>query len=414
MNAYQQLDRSSVWFFIITLTIIMLPWHERFSSIGIILLLIHWLTDKNFREKVLSLRKDYLLLAFMAFFVIQLLWMIFSLDPAEGWHSIEVKLGFVILPILFSTESYLQKENFRMLLRIFVLSCFLSFLYNLGMSYYDHHQHGWWQVLHRMNLGYTLWHPGTYSNYFLLGLFFMSIDWIQTRHLERVYRWFYGIMIPLFLVIIFILISRTILIVLVLFLAFVIWNFTAFIKHPLIRIGGFAAFFLFSAMLMMFSPQLRSRIYETFNRSGNISKSEIGIGQSTDARRAAYLTEFKLLGKYWLVGCGTGSSNVLLNRQLKKDGYLRLSEDGMFTHNQILRTWLETGLLGMASLSILFLLAFQRLIRARDTLGIWLLILFLFNCLFDDIMQSQAGGVFFLLFLCLMLFKTPGDRRTYH
>jgi hypothetical protein len=165
---------------------------------------------------------------------------------------------------------------------------------------------------------------------------------------------------------------------------------------------------------MMFSPQLRSRIYETFNRNGKISKSEIGIGQSTDARRAAYLTEFKLLGKYWLVGCGTGSSTVLLNRQLKKDGYLRLSEDGMFTHNQILRTWLETGLLGITSLSILFLLAFQRLIQARDTLGIWLLILFLFNCLFDDIMQSQPGGVFFLLFLCLMLFKTPGDRRTYH
>jgi hypothetical protein len=143
MNAYQQLDRSSVWFFIITLTLIMLPWHERFSSIGIILLLIHWLTDKNFREKVLSIRKDYLLWAFMGFFLIQLLWMIFSLDSAEGWHSIEVKLGFVILPILFSTESYLQKENFRMLLRIFVLSCFLSFLYNLGMSYYDHHQQGW-------------------------------------------------------------------------------------------------------------------------------------------------------------------------------------------------------------------------------------------------------------------------------
>ncbi|QLH45411.1 MAG: hypothetical protein HWD58_07250 [Bacteroidota bacterium] len=63
-----------------------------------------------------------------------------------------------------------------------------------------------------------------------------------------------------------------------------------------------------------------------------------------------YSVSLSLLKRYGLAGCGTGSSDLVLNHELKQQGYTLLAAQGIQTHSQLLKTWLETGLLGFLSL----------------------------------------------------------------
>ncbi|MBL7755559.1 MAG: hypothetical protein JNM44_13875, partial [Chitinophagaceae bacterium] len=257
MNAYKQLDRSSVWFFLVTVGVAILPWFERSSSISILLLLIHWLFDTRFSEKIRNLRRDFLGMSFLLFFLIQLLWMFFSLEPARGWHSIEVKLAFVILPIVLSSESYANPEKLRFILQVFVFSCLVSFLVNLGITISMYSWADTSKIFHRMNIGHTIWHPGIYSNYFLIGIFFMALDWFQNRHLNKQQKWYYSVLIGLFLVILLILISKTAMLALVCFLAYILWMATSFIKHLLLRSITFVLVLLGITALLYLTPPVQ-------------------------------------------------------------------------------------------------------------------------------------------------------------
>lgn len=414
MNAYKQLDRSSVWFFLVTVGVAILPWFERSSSMSILLLAIHWVFDSRLLNKIRQLRRDPVGISFLAFFLIQLIWMFFSLEPSRGWHSIEVKLAFLILPILLSSESYANPEKLRFIFQVFVFSCLASFLVNLGISISIYSWSDTAQIFHRMNIGHTIWHPGIYSNYFLIGIFFMALDWIQNRHLSMHQKWIYVVLITLFLLILVILVSKTALLALVIFFTYIIWKSLNFIKHVAIRLVSFSFIVLLFATLLFFTPQVQYRFHENESSKGSLPKNELSVAHSTGTRKAVYSVGFSLLKKYGLGGCGTGSSNLLLKKELDKAGYSLLATQGIPTHSQILNTWLETGLLGILSLGTIFFLMFFRFAQQRNSLGIWICFLYLLNACLDDIMESQSGSLLFLIFLALLLFHPKEEHATYH
>lgn len=414
MNAYKQLDRTSVWFFLVTVGVAILPWFERSSSISILMLLIHWLFDTRFSEKIRNLRRDFLGMSFLLFFLIQLLWMFFSLEPARGWHSIEVKLAFVILPIVLSSESYANPEKLRFILQVFVFSCLASFLVNLGITISMYSWADTGKIFHRMNIGHTIWHPGIYSNYFLIGIFFMALDWFQNRHLTKQQKWYYSILIGLFMVILLILISKTAMLALVCFLAYILWMATSFIKHLLLRSITFVLVLLGITGMLYLTPPVQYRILETKLQSIQLPRDQINVANSTGARKAVYSVSLSLLKRYGLAGCGTGSSDLVLNHELKQQGYTLLAAQGIQTHSQLLKTWLETGLLGFLSLITFFVLMLYRFLKQRNKLGIWISVLFLINAALDDILDSQSGSLVFLMLLSLLLFHPKEEHATYH
>lgn len=414
MNAYKQLDRSSVWFFLVTVGVAILPWFERSSSMSILLLAIHWVFDSRLLNKIRQLRRDPVGISFLAFFIIQLIWMFFSLEPSRGWHSIEVKLAFLILPILLSSESYANPEKLRFIFQVFVFSCLASFLVNLGISISIYSWSDTAQIFHRMNIGHTIWHPGIYSNYFLIGIFFMALDWIQNRNVPKTRKWTYGILIITFIIILVILISKTTMLALLFFLAYMLWIITAFIKHLALRSVSFVLILLCAGGLLYLTPPVQYRIHETELQSVKLPRNQINETNSTGSRKAVYSVSVGLLKKYGLAGCGTGSSFQVLNRELHRQGYTLLAQQGIQTHSQFLKTWLETGLLGILCLIGVFLLMTYRFLKHKNELGIWISALFVINILLDDILDSQSGSLVFLILLSLMLFHPKEEHATYH
>lgn len=338
--------------------------------------------------------------------------MLWSHFPNEGWASIETKLCLFILPILFSTESYLDKKSITWIASAFILSCLLSFIYSLGYAIYHFHAYGMSSIFTRMNISAAIMHPGYYANYFALAGLFIITDYFATVRIWP--RWIHIICSIFFLIVLILLSSKTVFLWLVCLCVYILWKSFDFIKNIPLRIAGSTFALLCLLILGAQLPPVKKRIQENkTEKSVHVENPQYKY--STEARMAAYPLAWQLIEKNPIIGYGTGSANPLLLHAFAEKKYEDLLQNKMHTHQQIMHTWIDTGIVGIClliGLGIYWIIAF---IRHQQIIGIWLSILCLFNLLTDDMFEIQAGIVFFIFFLMLLSFpKQKNIRATYH
>jgi O-antigen ligase len=77
----------------------------------------------------------------------------------------------------------------------------------------------------------------------------------------------------------------------------------------------------------------------------------------------------------------------------------------MHTHNQFLHTWIDLGLVGILLLLCCLVVCFIQFWKQKEEIGIWFSGLILINILTDDMLEIQAGIVFFIFFLLLLIYQ---------
>jgi O-antigen ligase len=85
----------------------------------------------------------------------------------------------------------------------------------------------------------------------------------------------------------------------------------------------------------------------------------------------------------------------------------------MHTHNQVFHTWLDLGIVGVLLMVAILLVSSQVFSRLHNRLAWWLLPLIVMNILTDDMLEVQAGTVFFAFFLTLFIYQRNNERLSY-
>ncbi len=413
------INRASLWYLIVVLTAVSFTWSERLSSIGVILLVAHWLFDSHLLIKLSScwsrLTTSRLLpitLLLWSFFLLHVLGLLWSQHIAEGWQSIEVKLTLLILPVLFATENYLDAKKTATIFLIFSLSCCLSFFYSVAYSYLHYHAKGWSAVTQRMNISEGIMHPGYYSNYFAFALVWCVFELTSMKkNTTRRQAMLMGLILML-LSALLLLISKTAILYIACFAVYMVWMSTARIRQMAMRVLLFVVCIGSIGLITTQIPNIRNRIIETFRDSSQLNK-DVPLANSTGSRLAAWHNEWTLIKENWLTGYGTGEANMALKHKLINDGYVRLAEENMHTHNQVFHTWLDLGIVGVLLMVAILLVSSQVFSRLHNRLAWWLLPLIVMNILTDDMLEVQAGTVFFAFFLTLFIYQRNNERLSY-
>lgn len=97
-----------------------LPLSAFFTSIGQWFILIAWIADKNFVQKVKSIRINKALLFFLSFYLLHIVSLLWTSNYQYGLHDIKIKLPLLILPLIISTSKPLNKKE---ILSIFWVYC---------------------------------------------------------------------------------------------------------------------------------------------------------------------------------------------------------------------------------------------------------------------------------------------------
>lgn len=407
MSFLKNLDRTTVWVLIVTLMLCTFPWHERSSTWGIVFLIGHYVADRNLLSKVKRFRWNPVVLISFLFFAWHFLGLLWSPYRDEGWKSIETKLSLLVLPFILSTENYLDRKNMKAIMSFFFVSCALAFGYDLFYSVYHYHALGPGIVFHRMKISEGLMHPGYFSNYFAFAILYLTYElWYSWRKPS----WLYIFYLLLFMAVIVLMISKTVVLFILLLSIYFLWRLSAVVKNTGLRMVAFVFTLLLFGTGFYLLPPVKNKVKEVLSENYKDNHNP-DYSHSTETRYIGYQNEWSLIQSKPITGYGTGAANPVFYERLKEKKFTNMLENNMHTHQQFFHTWLDLGLIGLLLLISLCVSLFHAFAAQHKAMGIWMTLLFLFTMLTDDALEIQAMGVFFIFLLNLLLCGKNFEKR---
>lgn len=167
------------------------------------------------------------------------------------------------------------------------------------------------------------------------------------------------------------------------------------VRLLLVALGGAVLF----AVLFMAFPTVSGKFFQALNATGAIDPTS---DQSSALRRMAWDSAIELFRQDPLKGVGTGDIKDDLVALYEERGYVHAAAKRMNAHSQFLQTMAALGLAGLALLSGMLLLPLVRAFRCRDRMSqaFWLIILL--NWSVESMAEVQAGAVFVCFFAWLL------------
>jgi O-antigen ligase len=99
-------------------------------------LVANWILQGKKAFHFSSLKSNLPLISLIIFFVWHLLGMIWSSNQSFGWFDIQIKLPFLLLPLVFSNMQRLKVNQFQNVLMAFLWGCIVAILIGFGNAIY--------------------------------------------------------------------------------------------------------------------------------------------------------------------------------------------------------------------------------------------------------------------------------------
>ncbi|HYG40379.1 MAG TPA: O-antigen ligase family protein [Cytophagales bacterium] len=378
-----------------------LPFSIRANSFSIVVLLVFFLiSGPSFNWKKLSLRD----LVLPGFYFLFLLGMIYTNNIKEGLFQLEVKLGFLIFPLVFCLSATKIEIGYRFIIKAFnyaiVISAILCLLYSLIL--YIHTQDT--QYFFREQLCLLLaFHPIYYS------LFIGTSILLQTKALSQNWRKnnnalnFFYLSIILFLFFFNILLTAK---MPLLALSFVLLLYFQF----LIRSTAYkvlAGVFVISAVLGLiyvlpyaheqFASILNSKLYFDYEENN---------ANSLTLRLVKWECSLEGFKENLIGGVGTGDAQDYLQNCYKSKNFWG-SVFNYNSHSEYLSIALRLGLIGL--LYFVFLIGFLINCLWKEKSFFCILILFLLCCTTESMLSVQKGVIFFSFFITVFYYSLKSE-----
>lgn len=162
--------------------------------------------------------------------------------------------------------------------------------------------------------------------------------------------------------------------------------------------------------------RLVHRIQINFNESVIKQFSPGYSPNNRDTRMEIRESTWSIISNNWLVGVGTGNSQIELNKQYLIDGRNQAFRNSYNTHTQYLDFILHFGIGGLLTLALLFAFLFSKAFQTKGLLYSSLILMLCTALISENILSRQKGVIFFALFNALLYYNAEifSIRKTNH
>lgn len=407
---------SQVHQYVLMALMFVLPLEKKLAPPLVILLTLTWALQGNWKERWIYSKGKFALKCLLLFFAAYLIGLTYSNDLYEGWKSIEGKLSFLIIPLVFLVCIPFTRKQYRNLLLFFIVGCVFSSFYHLSLSVYDYYheielvkQKKVYDTYININyffaslLGHRN-HPGYLSMYFLLAIG-VALHLLNNRNTYQLSRaWLVLVVSSLLIlpVMIFLLASKMGLLLLMVLglVTFIDYLFSNRSRKTVLVI---LVLFVGLVVLISRSDIVRSRFSYMFQRFSielkDVDKTTV---ESNEVRLLVWDVAFKLIENEPVTGYGTGDAKKLQLQTYAQRGYTGALEHRLNAHSQFLQTQLEIGIPGSILLLLLMVSGIYTGYKQASYLLLWLMLIYLVNMLFEAVFEVQGGVVFFAVLLGIL------------
>lgn len=419
---FENITREKINFFAACLMVFSLPFYRWLSIYFIAFWIITWLVEANFINKFRANSKSLIMLILpVVYYLLHIISMLYTENKEVGWFDLQVKLSFIVFPLIFLTVNNFYKSKFRFLLKIFIaanlltsLICILRALYfsltiKEGILVFDadviHAGYSFWETI-KVGGTYFMYsrlsaflHPGYYSLYMTFVL--ASLLFVFLEHSQGIKQKAFIIFLSIYFTIFtFMLFSRVGLVnIAIVYGAFFLYKA---IKEKKIKYKLIHAFLLgiFSTLIIV-AIVSNNRFKIAINEIKKFNLNTLNVTDNRNDRLSIWYSSVKIINKNILLGVGTGDVMDNLKEEYQKYKMIDAYNNKLNVHNQFIESFMGTGVMGFISLLAVFIAGIIKSIRKRNILFlVFILNAFVF-CFIESMFNTQVGVVFFVFFYCL-------------
>ena len=337
-------------------------------------------------------------------FVLYLIGIIYSDDTRNAIQNTETALSLLAFPLIataFRQNSITRKVSFvKMSLVAGVFAIMIYTLVNATLNYTETHNP---DVFFYTQL---IGSPHHHSYYVLFSLIILTHSIISnhSKH-SRLTIALEVIMSLMLVVFIGLLSSKISILILVIYAIYLIVRLILSKTIPKWLSILIAALTIASAPILYSVPMVKYRLdcmVASIKAQHNGIETAYTRNESTTIRIKCMGAAIDVISENWLIGTGQGDVYAEMEVQMQK----RMGEQYKGTcspHNQFLRSFASFGIMGLASLLLLFFAMFRTAIKSRNATMIWWCIICLSFFCIEDMFCIINGVIFFCLFTGIML-----------
>jgi O-antigen ligase len=338
---------------------------------------------------------------FLSFFFLHVIAYFFSENKREAMSAIEIKLSFLVFPLLLFTQE-INRTSLRTIGRCFALGVLSVSLINIGRAFY------YFLIEHdSSHLFYSSFSFFMHPSYFaMLAVFsiilisFYGLDFFNSKIKNKVLT-----IVISFVLGVAVFMSASKMGLLSLFITLPILLFYVLVKQKRYKLLVGIAFTLIVGIILVmqfnFAPVQRLR--NAFNFVSSQQLIDKTTTESNAVRVLIWKQAINIIKQKPVLGVTPGDANEALYKAYEKEGMTGALEIHLNAHNQYLQSLIGTGFVGGFLLIIItFGLLVVGIVRKNILLLLFGLLITL-NFVVESMLQTQAGTLFFVFFACLLL-----------
>jgi hypothetical protein len=114
----------------LAITAFALPLSVFLISVGQFIILLNWLADNNWCDKLAMFKERSALWFIVMFYMVHLVWLFNTSDFSYAAHDLKIKLPFLIIPLIIGTSQTLYTEDVKRIILAFCAGVLMSSLYS--------------------------------------------------------------------------------------------------------------------------------------------------------------------------------------------------------------------------------------------------------------------------------------------
>ena len=373
----------------------------RITPVFIVLFLLNWLIEGDFKNKFQTIFQNKLSLLFIAFFLMHVIGLAYTVNRDAGLFDLQVKLSLFVFPFIFASRP-LSKMQIRNLFWAFIaggLVCSLIMLSRATYTYFAFSENNFFY----QSFSFFI-HPSYLSMYFNLCIAWLLLSRAKKSDTYNRFATILSFLFVLFFSFIIILLSSKmgLIIMVLLYTGFILYYIISRKKYAF-GIIGLVLFVGLVYSMVRFVPEIKVRVNNALTAMSSNSSNQ-SEAESTAVRMLIWSASNQIISEHLLLGVGTGDSKDVLMKEYEKRGMTGALEHKLNAHNEYYQVFISVGLIGFVLLILSLLSPLYKAFTSKNAIYILFLLIIILNFIPESMFETQAGVVFYAFFNSLLCF----------
>lgn len=403
----KQQFHTKAHFYLSMLVAFLLPF-AHFVPIVIILMILNWLIEGDFRNKFHRIMSAKFAVLFGLFYIIHLFGLLYTENMHAGTFDVQVKLSLLIFPIIYGSRP-LKQEELRSVFFSLLWGGFLCSLLLIVTATITYLRTGENNFFYESFTNHLI-HPSYLAMYLNVIICWILIQLQKGTQIFGKASLTFSLLLVLFFSVVMVLLSSKLGLLTLAFIYFSTFIYYSRKKYAL-GILGIVASLLVGWGVIRFVPAVTDRI-KTATHAITATSTNNADAESTAVRMLIWKAANEVISEHFIFGTGPGDAKDELMKEYEKRGMTGALEHRLNAHNEFYQVFVALGLIGFTVFCMQLFLPLVTSVKEKNNLYAFFLVITILNFLTEAMLEAEAGVIFYAFFNSVLCFSIYSKTQT--